>query len=122
MGDATVTVTGTTSQIGYALVSAAAVSFHTDTMAPTRAFRPYPRSAVWSTGVAAAQPGWECCRPVARAGGKHGPAFLTGCAETQVGWAVTGGRRSGRLPGWPAADGCASAMTATASGSSPLPC
>src|SRR4029450_11277375 len=58
-------------------------------------------SAVWSTGVAATQPERECCRPVARAGGKRAPAFLTGCAETQVGWAAVGWR------GWEGASGVA---------------
>src|SRR5215218_10387383 len=69
---------------------AAAVSFHTDTtalLAPSAHIR---GSAVWSTGVVAAQPGRECCRPVARAGGKRAPAFLTGCAGTQVDWAAVG--------------------------------
>src|SRR5215218_1048972 len=69
---------------------AAAVPFHTDTTALLAPSAHTRGPAVWSTGVAAAQPGWECCRPVARAGGKRAPAFLTGCAETQVGWAAVG--------------------------------
>jgi hypothetical protein len=91
MGDATVTVTGTTSQIGYALSRAAAVSFHPDTTAPTRAFRPYPRVR----GLV----DWSCGRParagVLQAGGQGwrqaASAFLTG-AGTQVGWAAVGWR------------------------------